>query len=104
MKEAALPRLKEGQRVRFFLDAYPYQRYGTVDAKLDWISPSAVTSVDGQRFVALASPDDKTISTRKNPLVLRVGMRGEAKIVVGKRTLIESVFEPLRHLRESVFN
>ncbi|MEO5722554.1 MAG: HlyD family efflux transporter periplasmic adaptor subunit [Chthoniobacterales bacterium] len=104
VKEAALPRLKVGQRVRFFLDAYPYQRYGTVDAKLDWVSPSAVASPDGPRFVALASLDDSTISKRKDPLALRVGMRGEARIVVGKRTLIESIFEPLKQLRESVLN
>lgn len=58
MQEPALPRLKVGQRVRFFLDAYPYQRYGAVNAKLDWISPSAVSTPDGPRFVARASLDE----------------------------------------------
>ena len=100
--ETALPRLKVGQRVRFFLDAYPYQRYGTVDAKLDWVSPSAVVTPAGPRFVALASLDDTTFSKRKKPVALRVGMRGEARIVVGRRTLIESIFEPIRQLRESI--
>lgn len=102
--ESALPRLKVGQRVRFFLDAFPYQRYGAVDAKLDWISPSAVTTSEGVRFVALASVDPTFVSRRKEGLALRVGMRGEARIVVGKRTLIESLFEPIRQLRESVLN
>ncbi|MGI8436613.1 MAG: HlyD family secretion protein [Chthoniobacterales bacterium] len=104
VQESALPRLKVGQRVRFFLDAYPYQRYGTVDAKLDWISPSTVTTPEGPRFVALASLDDKTLAGRKRPVALRVGMRGEARIVVGKRTMIESVFEPLQQLRENVLD
>ena len=104
VQESGLPRLKVGQRARFFFDAYPYQRYGAVDAKLDWISPSAVQSPEGARFVALASLDKATGSRRKQPLALRVGMRGEAHIVVGRRTLIESVFEPLRQLRESVLN
>ncbi len=44
--EAALPKLAVGQQVRFFFTAFPYQRYGAVDAKLDWISPSAVSSPD----------------------------------------------------------
>jgi hypothetical protein len=29
-------------------------------------------------------------------------MRGEARIVVGKRTMIESAFEPIRQLRENI--
>ncbi len=104
VQESALPRLKVGQRVRFFLDAYPYQRYGAVNAKLDWISPSAVSTPQGPRFVALASLDEAMGTKRKQPLSLRVGMAGAARIVVGKRTLIESLFEPLRQLRESVLN
>ena len=102
VQESALPRLKVGQRVRFFLDAYPYQRYGAVDAKLDWISPSTVASPEGPRFVALASLDETRVPKGKQPLSLRVGMRGEARIVVGKRTMIESLFEPIKQLRESV--
>jgi hypothetical protein len=35
-------------------------------------------------------------------LPLCVGMRGEAHIIVGGRTLIEYAFEPIRQLRESV--
>lgn len=102
VQESGLPRLSVGQRARFFLDAFPYQRYGAVDARLEWISPSVVVSTEGPRFVALASLDDTRTNKRKQPLPLRVGMRGEARIVVGKRTMIESVFEPIKQLRESI--
>lgn len=102
IKESGLPKLAVGQRARFFLDAFPYQRYGAVDAKVDWISPSIVASSEGPRFVALASLDHTRTSQRKQPLSLRVGMRGEARIVVGKRTMIESAFEPIRQLRENI--
>ncbi|MDQ2919263.1 MAG: HlyD family efflux transporter periplasmic adaptor subunit, partial [Verrucomicrobiota bacterium] len=43
LTESGLPKLAVGQRVRFFFDAYPYQRYGVVNARLDWVSPSVVT-------------------------------------------------------------
>ena len=33
---------------------------------------------------------------------MRVGMRGEARIVVGSRALIEYAFEPVRQLRENM--
>jgi multidrug efflux pump subunit AcrA (membrane-fusion protein) len=100
LSEAGLPKLAVGQRVRFFFDAFPYQRYGAVDAKLNWISPSAVLTSDGSHFVGLASlEENKKPHSKVQP---RVGMRGQARIVVGRRTLIEYAFEPIRQLRENI--
>jgi multidrug resistance efflux pump len=102
LSESALPRLAATQRVRLFFDAFPYQRYGAVDAKLDWISPSAVSTPDGAHFVGLASLDESATTERRKPLQLCVGMRGDARVVVGRRTLIEYAFEPIRQLRENM--
>jgi multidrug resistance efflux pump len=103
LNEAGLPKLAVAQRVRYFFQAFPYQRYGAVTGKLDWISPSAVTSSDGSHFIALASLDRSDISGRAGQsLPLRVGMKGEAHIIIGGRTMIEYAFEPIRQLRESM--
>jgi HlyD family secretion protein len=103
LNEAGLPKLAVAQRVRYFFQAFPYQRYGAVTGKLDWISPSAVTASDGSHFIALGSLDSSVISPRAGQILpLRVGMQGEAHIIVGGRTLIEYAFEPIRQLRESV--
>jgi multidrug efflux pump subunit AcrA (membrane-fusion protein) len=103
INEAGLPRLAVAQKVRYFFEAFPYQRYGTVSGKLNWISPSAVTSTEGQRFIALASLDRITIPIGgAKSLPLRVGMKGEAHIIVGGRTMIEYAFEPVKQLRESM--
>src|SRR5712691_4538966 len=103
LSEAGLPKLAVAQRIRYFFDAFPYQRYGAVTGKLDWISPSAVTTTDGTHFVALGSLDRYEISPRAGQVLpLRVGMRGDAHIIVGGRTLIEYAFEPIRQLRESM--
>jgi multidrug resistance efflux pump len=103
LSEAGLPKLAVAQRIRYFFDAFPYQRYGAVAGKLDWISPSAVTTTDGSHFVALGSLDSSEISPRAGQVLpLRVGMRGDAHIIVGGRTLIEYAFEPIRQLRESM--
>ena len=101
LAETGLPKLAVGQRVRFFFEAFPYQRYGAVSAKLEWISPSVVATPEGQRFTALASIDEPPPGDRKKPLALRVGMRGQARIIVGHRTPIEYAFEPVKQLRES---
>ena len=102
LAESGLPKLAIGQRIRFFFDAFPYQRYGAVSAKLDWISPSAVSSAEGPHFVALASLDAADMPSRRHPLSLRVGMGGQARIVVGQRTMIEYAFEPIQQLRENM--
>jgi len=103
LNEAGVPKLTVAQRVRYFFEAFPYQRYGTITGKLDWISPSAVTTADGSHFVALGSLDRYEISPRPGQVLpLRVGMRGQAHIIVGGRTLIEYAFEPIRQLRESM--
>ena len=103
VNEAGLARLALAQRVRFFFEAYPYQRYGVVGGKLDWISNSAVTAADGSHFVALASLDRADIPRpRGKSLPLRVGMRGDAHIIVGDRTPVEYALEPIHQLRESM--
>ncbi len=103
LSEGGLPKLAVAQRVRYFFDAFPYQRYGAVTGKLDWISPSAVTTAEGSHFVALGSLDRYEISPRAGQVLpLRVGMRGDAHIIIGGRTLIEYAFEPIRQFRESM--
>jgi multidrug efflux pump subunit AcrA (membrane-fusion protein) len=103
LSEAGLPKLAVAQRVRYFFEAFPYQRYGTIPGKLEWISPSTVTTTDGSHFVALGSLDRYEISPGAGRVLsLRVGMRGQAHIIVGGRTLIEYAFEPIRQLREAM--
>jgi multidrug efflux pump subunit AcrA (membrane-fusion protein) len=103
LTQSGLPKLAVAQRVRYFFEAFPYQRYGTVTGKLDWISPSAVTTPEGSHFIALGSLDKyEIVAVKGQVLPLRVGMRGDAHIITGGRTLIEYAFEPIRQLRESL--
>ena len=100
LQESGVPKLAPGQKVRLFFDAFPYQRYGTITGELQWISPAAVSSPEGQRFTGRATLDQTMFRTRGQERPLRVGMKGEARLLVGSRTLVEYAFEPLRQLRE----
>ena len=102
LDESALARLQPTQRIRFFFEAYPYQRYGSVTGQLEWITPVAVAANQHSQFVGVASLDKTALSGAEKPLPLRVGMKGEARIVVGTRTLVEYIFEPIRQLRENM--
>ncbi|HXU77795.1 MAG TPA: HlyD family efflux transporter periplasmic adaptor subunit [Methylomirabilota bacterium] len=100
IREAGMPRLTAQQSVRLFFDAFPYQRYGTVTGKLEWISPATVASPEGQGFTARATLDSGSFTSLGHALPLRVGMKGEARILVGSRTALDYIFEPVRQLRE----
>ena len=99
LNESGLAKLTVNQPVRFFFEAFPYQRYGAMSGKLDWVSPSAVAATGGPHFVALASIDQ---NANHRHLALKPGMKGDARIRVGSRTLIEYAFEPIRQLREGI--
>jgi multidrug resistance efflux pump len=102
LKERGLSRLNTGERVRLYFDAFPYQRYGSIMSTLDWISPAAILTPEGQHFVAYGSPAQNFIQVAGRPHPLRVGMAGEARILVGDRLLMEYAFEPIRQLRENL--
>jgi multidrug efflux pump subunit AcrA (membrane-fusion protein) len=116
--EAGLPKLAPGQKARLFFEAFPYQRYGTLTARLQWISPAAISYADtqlasehtsglaapergaGGSFTARATLDQTAFHSRDHDRPVAVGMKGEARVVVGSRTLAEYVLEPIRQLRE----
>lgn len=100
--EQGLPRLRGGQRVQLLYQAYPYERFGTGRGEVRWISPAAVASSAGERFVAHVALDSPSLGPPSAGRALRAGMRGEARVVVGRRTLVDYVVEPLRKLRETV--
>jgi hypothetical protein len=100
--ESAVGRLAKGQRVRLFFEAYPYQRHGTVPATIRWISPAAVKMGDERHFVAQADLETPTIRAGAQSQKLRIGMKGEARVSIGHRTLAEYAFEPIRQLRENL--
>jgi len=102
LNESGLARLSPNQTIRFFLDAFPYQRFGALSGKLEWVSPSAVIDSTGQHFVGRASLDD---TPNRRRLVLKPGMKGDARIRVGRRTLAQYIFEPVKQeIKEALHN
>jgi HlyD family type I secretion membrane fusion protein len=99
--EAGVGKLKTGQGVKLKYDAFPYQRYGVKSGRLTWLSPSAVETKEGASFKAHVEIADTEVQTQGQSRPLFAGMSGKAEIVVGSRSLIEYVFEPLRQFKEN---
>jgi len=103
---AGVARMREGQRVKLLYDAFPFQRYGTRAGTVRWVSPAVVGSAESSstasEFRALVDVRDTSVRVDGAPRALLAGMGGQARVVVGRRTLVSYAFDPIRQLRESL--
>lgn len=97
--QSGMALVKVGQPVRLFYDAFPYQRFGVRQATLRWISPASSAATEGA-FRSLADLQDTRVSIAGGVTAVMAGMEGQASIVVGRRTLVEFILEPMRQLKE----
>ncbi len=91
--ETVFPRLKLGQELHLRYNAYPSERYGSFPAVLESVSPVAAAGPDGPAFQATGGLQPPPAGSR---VKAKAGMRGEARIVVQRQTILERVLEPLR--------
>ena len=100
--ESGVGKLKTGQGVKLKYDAFPYQRYGVKYGSVAWLSPVAVETSLGAPFKSHVEIADGEILVQGQSRPLFAGMTGKAEIVIGSRSLIEYVIEPLRQLKENL--
>jgi hemolysin D len=93
--------LQVGQSVKVKFNAFPYQTYGSVAGRLDYISPAVVQGKEGAppTYEGKVQLERETIETTNGDVLLRYGMGGAAEIVVRKRRVIDLALEPFRSVR-----
>ena len=96
--------LAVGQEVRLAVDAFPYQRFGTVTARISEISSVAISKAgaDGAAIPVYLITAELTqpwvvAFGRRQPLL--PGMTLSARIVAERQTLLHWLFEPLFAIR-----
>src|SRR5262249_13084212 len=95
LSNSDIGRVKPGQRGLIKVDAYPYQRYGTLAPEVTWISPDTVTDPAGGRaYRVIVPPAAPAGSATRIPL--RLGLTATAEIVVARRRMIELLLDTLR--------
>lgn len=92
--------LEVGQEVRLAIDAFPYQRFGSVHARITEISSVAIPKAGPAGdtvpvYLVTARLSDPSVMAfgRRQPLL--PGMTLSARIITQRQTLIEWLFEPL---------
>jgi len=101
LPEAGVPLVRVGQGVKLRLDAFPYQRFGVRFGTVHWLGPTGESGPAPGSFRALVELADDSIRVRGQMQPLLPGMRGQADIVTGRRSLVSYAFEPVRALREN---
>jgi multidrug efflux pump subunit AcrA (membrane-fusion protein) len=86
-----------GQPVNLLFQAFPYGRYGVKQGRVTAVD----TTLTDHTFHVRASLADVVIRTPQRTLAVQPGMSGEARIHIGRRTIVTSIFEPLNALRET---
>lgn len=97
---AAIGFVEEGQKVNLAIDAFPYQRFGTVKGEVLTVAESALSRQGDNGAVVTIYPvrvkletDTVTAFGRSESLV--PGMTFSARIVAEEQSLLEWLFEPL---------
>ncbi len=93
-----------GQEVSLSVDAYPYQQFGTVKARVTLVPAAAIAMPDGKGGAVPVYP---IVAEIANPFIhafgkkqlLLAGMTLSARITTRKQSLIEWLFEPLYAVR-----
>lgn len=92
--------VRVGQGVKLSVDAFPYQQFGTIKARIASIPGAPISSADAKGnpvpvYVAIAEIDAPYIMAfgKKQPLLS--GMTLSARIATRKQSLLEWLFEPL---------
>lgn len=101
---AAIGFVKPGQEVRIALDAFPYERFGTVKGRIATVPISAVNAAGPNGSTIAVYPVTVTLAQssitafgKQEPLV--PGMTLTARIITDKQSLLEWLFEPLFAVR-----
>lgn len=103
--------LRTGEKVRLKLDAYPFQRYGTLAGTLMVISADTIASDEAQTPTAPMAQvyrlrvrlDDSTRNLAKRGIYLRPGLLAASEIETGRRTVASYILNPILKTADESF-
>lgn len=92
--------LERGQEVRLAIDAFPYQQFGTVPARITDVATAAVMQPTGNGravpvYLVIAELGRDSVQAFGDSQRLVPGMTLSARIVTRRQSLLEWLFEPL---------
>lgn len=95
--------LREGMPVKLKFDAYPFQDYGVVKGRLNWVSPDSKIIDTGkgsiETFELEITLEKPYIQTSNRQIALSPGQTATAEVIVRQRRLIDFILDPFKKLQ-----
>jgi hemolysin D len=93
-----------GQKAELKLDTFPFQKYGTIDAELFYVSPDAQEDQKiGLVYKIKLKPKRLFIRVKDKDISITPGMAVTAEIKTGERRVIEFFISPfIKYVDESL--
>lgn len=96
--EKSIPFMKQGLEATLFIDAFPYQRFGTLAGVVSSVSPAPESKGDEvfyPAFLSIARPYvESETPDESHRLFLKPGMRGKARIMTqSNRSILSRLIE-----------
>jgi hemolysin D len=93
-----------GQKAELKLDTFPFQKYGTIDAELFYVSPDAQEDQKiGLVYKIKLKPKRLFIRVKDKDISITPGMAVTAEIKTGQRRVIEFFISPfVKYVDESL--
>ncbi len=96
--------LKVGMPVKVKFDAYPFQDYGVVQGRVNWISPDSKIQTNNQGNaetyeleISLAEP---YIQTGNKRIPITPGQTATAEVVIRQRRVMDFILDPFKKLQQ----
>ena len=91
VKNMDIADIEKGMDAEIKLEAYPYNKYGTVDSEVTYISPGSFSHEQlGNVYLVKLS-----LNNQNEDIKIFTGLSGTVEIKTGKRTVMEYFLEPI---------
>lgn len=98
--------LKVGMPVKVKFDAYPFQDYGVIQGRVNWISPSSKVQTDREGQASIETYeldivlDQPYIQAGDKRIILTPGQTANAEVIIRQRRVIDFILDPFKKLQK----
>jgi multidrug resistance efflux pump len=90
--------LQVGMPVRIRLDAYDYQRYGTIEGTVEYISADSIVNTDAKavNYLVRVNVDAGEVGRGELRGPIKLGLTGQAEILTGRESILSLLARKIR--------